>query len=238
MNLRLCWNKENYQEFIIYLKSLSDLNYKAFNSKIINTKYNMLGIRIPKLRTIAREINKGDVLSFLECCNNFYYEEVLIKGLVIAYSNNFNYLESYLLEIDNWAICDSFVSSLKITNLDEFLSKVRIFLKDDYEYKVRFALVVLLNFYVEEKYLKEIFKLVNEIKREEYYINMAIAWLISECFIKYPALTRSFLENNNLNKFTQNKTISKIRDSLRVSNDVKKDILKYSYYSAIKAKNV
>ena len=64
-------------------------------------------------------------------------------------------------------------------------------------------------------------------KREEYYINMAIAWLISECFIKYPALTRSFLENNNLNKFTQNKTISKIRDSLRVSNDEKKDIVKY-----------
>ena len=224
------WSKEKYQEFITYLKNISDSNYQQFQKKIINTKYEILGVRLPIIRKIVKKITNRE--EFLKYSQNNYYEEVLIKGLLIAtLPNPKDYLDDYLYQIDNWAICDSLASSLKIVkkNLDEFLIKINEYLNDSYEYKVRFGLVLLLDYYVEEKYLPKIFKLVDNLKCKEYYIEMAIAWLVAECFIKYPDLTWPYIKKNNLNKFVQNKTISKIRDSYRVDKKVKESLLKYRY---------
>ena len=86
---------------------------------------------------------------------------------------------------------------------------------------------MLLTFYVEDKYIQDILNYINQIKREEYYINMAIAWLVCECFVKSRDLTLSFLKENELNVFTQNKAISKIRDSYRVSASDKELLVSY-----------
>ena len=226
------WSKESYQEFINYLKTIKDVNYQQFQKKIINTKYEILGVRLPVIRKIVKEITNPK--DFLKFCQNKYYEEVLIKGLVIASLKDFEpYLESYLLEIDNWAICDSFCNSLKIKDLDEFLLKIKNYLNSKHEYTVRVGLVLLLNNYVSEKYLKTIFSLTDKINRDEYYINMAISWLIAECFIKYPNLTLPYIKNNHLKAFTQNKTISKIRDSYRVKKEVKEKLLQYRFVDKI-----
>lgn len=200
------WSKEKYQEFVSYLQKISDNNYQQFQKKIINTKYEILGVRLPIIRKIVKQITNPE--DFLAFCQNKYYEEVLIKGLVIAsLKDNETLVENYLLEIDNWAICDSFCSSLKIKDLDKYLLKIRNYLNSEHEYTVRVGLVLLLNNYVSEKYLKEIFSLTDKINRDEYYINMAISWLVAECFIKYPDLTWPYIKNNHLNKFTQNKTV-------------------------------
>ena len=79
---------------------------------------------------------------------------------------------------------------------------------------------------MEEKYLEEIFKLIDKIKLDKYYVNMGIAWLLCECFTKYPTETLNFLLKSQINTFTFNKTISKIRESFRVSNEMKKSLLK------------
>ncbi len=227
------WNEEKYQKFINYLKTIQDKKYQQFQKKIINTKYEILGVRLPIIRKIVKKITNPQ--SFLQFCQNKYYEEVLIKGLVITSLDNFEpYLEDYLLEIDNWAICDSFCNSLKIKDLDKFLLKITNYLSSKYEYTVRVGLVLLLNNYVSEKYLKTIFSLTDKINRDEYYINMAISWLIAECFIKYPNLTWPYIKNNHLNKFTQNKIISKIRDSYRVKKEVKEKLLEYRNVSMTK----
>ena len=224
------WSKEKYQEFVNYLKTISDTNYQQFQKKIINTKYEILGVRMPILRKVVKEIGQNNPQSFLEFCQNKYYEEVLIKGLVITIlDNNDFYVKNYLKEIDNWAICDSFCNSLKIKDLDEYLLEINNYLNSEHEYTVRVGLVLLLNNYVEEKYLKTIFSLVEQIKKDDYYINMASSWLISECFIKYPDITWPYLKNNHLTKFVQNKTISKIRDSYRVNKEIKESLLKYRY---------
>ena len=123
MNLnKILWTKEIYQEYINYLKSLGNEKYKNFHSKLTTTKYEILGITLPMQRKIAKEICKGDIISFLEFNNAEYYEEVLIRGLVIATIKDkdlfLNYLDNYVLQIDNWGICDSFCNSLKIINLE------------------------------------------------------------------------------------------------------------------------
>lgn len=221
------WNEKDYQNFINYLLSLKDEKYLEFNKKLIFSKYEMIGIRMPILKKIANEIFKGNYLTFLELCQYKYYEEIMIIGFILTKIKDISllekYLDSFLLKIDNWAICDSFCNSLKIVSLnkDYFWNKILYFLKQKEEYTVRVGLILILNFYVEEKYLQLIFQEINQINREEYYINMGIAWLICECFIKEREKTLKFLKNNNLNKFTNNKAISKIRESYRVTKEDK-----------------
>ena len=117
MNLNK-WDKGEYNNYIKYLISLKEDDYKEFSKKLINTKYEMLGIRLPKLRSIAKEILKGNYQEYLKYNNPIYYEEVMIKGFVIAYSKEESILEKHLYEqidnIDNWSLCDSFCKSLKL----------------------------------------------------------------------------------------------------------------------------
>lgn len=113
------WNKDKYKKFMEYLKSLQDLKYKEFHSSLVlNSKYKMIGIRVPIMRDIAKKIAKGNIEEFLECAQDIYYEEVMIQGLVISHIKDeklfyINFKE-YINKIDNWAICDSFCSSIKI----------------------------------------------------------------------------------------------------------------------------
>lgn len=234
MNLKaITWNKKTYQEFIIYLKSISEATYKEFSQKITFTKYEMLGIRLPKLRSIAKDISKGDYESFLEVSENKYYESVMIKLLVIANIKDLDECMSYFDEaislIDNWALCDTFCNSLKIVakNKEYFLNVIDDLIKGNKIYHIRVGLILLVCFYVEEEYLDLICKYLDSIKSDEYYVNMAEAWLLCEVFIKYEDFGLKYLENNQLNKFTINKTISKIRDSYRVSKSMKDYITKY-----------
>lgn len=233
MNLeKIEWNKKTYQEFIRYLKSLSDINYRDFNLKTITTNYEMLGIRLPLLRKMAKEISKGNKEEYLKYSDNNYYEEVMLKGFVIASIKEqevlLNYLDDYVSLIDNWAICDSFSNSLKIVlkDKDYWFLYFKKYLQSPEEFQVRLGLVTYLNFFVEEKYLEEIFKLIDKIKLDKYYVNMGIAWLLCECFTKYPTETLNFLLKSQINTFTFNKTISKIRESFRVSNEMKESLLK------------
>ena len=234
MDLKIVeWNKETYQKFINELKSIGEEEYKKFSEKITFTKYEMLGIRLPKLRSMAKEISKGDYSSFLKVCKENYYEEVMIQLLVIANIKDLKecmfYFDHAISLIDNWALCDTFCNSLKIVdkNKEYFLNKIEELIKKNKTYYIRVGLILLLCFYVEEKYLDLIISYLDNIKSDEYYVNMAEAWLVCEIFIKYEDYGVKYLESNKLNKFTINKSISKIRDSYRVSKKMKENILKF-----------
>lgn len=233
MNLDRAWTNKKVEEFLQYLKSISEEKYKEFNQRIISTKYEMLGIRLPKLRKIANEISKTDIASFLKITSNDYYEVVLIKGLVIAKIKNVDeclkYFHSYLDLIDNWAITDSFCNSLKIVakNKDTFRKIIKELIQTKSEYIVRVGLILLLNYYVEKEELPFVFEMINISVSNAYYINMARAWLLCEVFVKYQKETLAYLDKFQLDKFTINKAISKIRDSYRVTKEIKEDILKY-----------
>jgi 3-methyladenine DNA glycosylase AlkD len=183
----------------------------------------MLGIRLPILRKIARDISKTNIEEFLKLSNDTYYEEVMLQGLVISHIEDeqvfYNYFKKYINKIDNWAICDSFCNSIKIVKKYEdkyFKEAVKLSLSEK-EFISRVGLIILLNHFIKEENLEKIFDTLNKIKTDKYYVNMAEAWLVCEIYTKYPKQTLKFIKNNNLNKFTQNKSISKIHDSYRVS---------------------
>ena len=228
------WNKENYNEFVKYLISLQDVKYKDFHSSLVlNSKYEMIGIRVPIMRDVAKKISKSNIEEFLEYAQDKYYEEVMIQGLIISHIKDekmfYKHFIEFIKKIDNWAICDSFCSSIKLVrNYEEkyFKEAIKMALNKD-EFISRVGLVMILNHFISQKNLKIIFDTLNKIQSEKFYINMAEAWLVCEMYIKYPKETKEFINNNKLNKFTQNKAISKIHDSFRVSKKEKELLRKY-----------
>lgn len=227
------WNEESYLVFCNYLKSISDNKYRDFNKKLISSKKKILGIKMPILKRIAKDIYKGDYEKFLKINKNIYYEEVMLRLLIIGNIKSIEELEKYFFKsidlIDNWALCDTFCSSLKIvkSNKKYFLKIIDKLINSKKDYYIRVGLVLLLDYYVESDYLDLIFNYINKLDNDSYYVSMAASWLLCEVFIKYQSETLEYLNNNNLNKFIINKMICKIRDSYRVDKEMKDYILKY-----------
>lgn len=234
MNLNLTqWDELSYQSFKKYLFSIKEDKYKEFSSKLTKTKYPILGIRVPVLRKIAKEIFKGNYNSFLKCSLNDTFEEVFIKGLVISNIKDenefFKYIDDFVSKIDDWSICDSFCNSLKIVNqdLNKYFEYFTKYLKSNKEFKIRVCLIVYLNFYTKKEYIDKIIDNILKIKNNYYYVEMAISWLLAEIYLVDKEKVINLLKNKKLNKFVNNKTISKLRDSYRVSKEDKKELLNW-----------
>lgn len=219
----LIWTPTIYNNYLNYLKKQKDTDdFKKFSQRLITTKDQMLGIKIPKLRKLAKEISKTEFTSFLDHVTNTYYEEKLVEGFVIGNINNKNIFDQYFFnfirKIDNWSTCDTVISSCKIMKRDHsyYQEACKLIEKKD-EFIVRVGLIIILDHYIDDVHIDDILNKIDKLKSNYYYVNMAIAWLISTCFVKYRDKTLEYLKHNNLNKFTYNKAIQKTIESLRVS---------------------
>lgn len=210
------------------LFELSDDKFKTFHSRLCPNTDNIIGVRLPLLRQLAKEIAKGDWRNFLSNSKEEYYEEILINGLVIAYAKcdveeRLNYIESFVPKIDKWAICDSFCNTLKFVNKNKEImwEFIQSYLKSYNEFEIRFAVVIILNYYITEDYIDLVLKTLDNIKHDGYYVKMAVAWAISMCFIKFEEKTMAYLKDNSLDDFTYNKSLQKICESLRIDKNTK-----------------
>lgn len=213
------------------LFALSEEKYQKFSSSLIPGITNLIGVRIPEIRKIAKKIAKEDPLGYLLAAEDTYFEEIMLQGLVIGAMKSdietvLFQVEQFVPKIDNWSVCDSFSNSLKIA--EKHRGEVWKFLipywHSEKEYEVRFAVVMMLFHFVTEEYLERLFEAFNEIKVSAYYVKMAVAWAVSVCFVKFPEATMQFLKQNELDDETFNKSIQKIRESRQVSQEKKKAV--------------
>ena len=217
------------------LNKYIDTDYKKFHEKLCHTNYEILGIKIPILRKIAKDLlKKYDYERIKINLNNNIYEYIMLEGLLIGnlevcYPNKLILIDNFLPKIDNWAICDIFVSELKFikNNLDIFWDFLLLKLKNNKTYYQRFVIVMLLNYYINDTYIDKVLNILLNIKNEEYYVKMAISWGISICLIKYFDKTIEFLNTNKyiLDKWTYNKALQKGLESYRISKE-NKEILR------------
>ncbi len=229
---------KEYENFRKYLFELSEEKFQKFTKKLIPNYENIIGIRTPILKNIAKIISKNNYENyfktfdeFIKNKNTIYHEEKLFYSYMIIYSKE-NYetklkrINKFIDLIDNWAICDS-VGNFKFlkNNKNYYFYYLLGKLNTPNIWKQRFILVSLLNFYIEDKYLDNIFKIIEKIKSDEYYVNMAKAWLLSICYIKFKDETFTYLKKSNLDSWTINKTVQKIREATRVSKEEKNKIL-------------
>lgn len=221
-------------KIIDYLKENKDKQYAEFSKKIIpDTKYEIIGVRTPKLKQLAKEVVKDSQL-FLSFINDkhTYHEEFILHGLLLgeykeSISKTLIFLTKFIPHIDNWAVCDSTVSALKIfkTNKKCVFNFTEKIINSKHPYSVRFAVVTLLWYFLDDEYFDNSIRLINKvIFSDNYYVNMSIAWFFSIALIKNYDKTIFYLENKTLPKFIHNKTIQKCIDSFRVTNQIKKHL--------------
>ena len=223
---------DSYRELRGKLEQSADDKYREFAMKICTSKHSFLGVRVPQIRKCANQVPKEKIEEFIAICPATY-EEVLLRGFLIArlpYEHLLNYFDSQLKYIDDWSTCDLFCSAIskavKKNREDFFENKISKLLDNKHEFTVRVGLVLLKCCYVEPVYLEFIFAETDRLSgREEYYVKMGLAWLISECFVKFPSGTLGYLVESKMPMWTFNKTISKICDSYRVDAKTK-DFLK------------
>lgn len=207
----------------ILLKKAEE-NYRQFSSSLLPDVNNILGIRLPVLRKIAKQLYKsGNYEDFIKCRKFEYFEETMLKGMLIGLLQKkpeemLLYIKNFINEIDNWSVCDCFCAGLKFTenNRELVWNFLEPYFKSDKEFELRFAYVMLLSYFVTSEYIDKIFEKIDLFKDEKYYSRMSVAWLLSVCFVKEREKTLIYLKHSKLDKWTYNKSLQKICESLRV----------------------
>ena len=214
------------------LKQLADEKYRKFHTGLCPGTENILGIRVPVLRDYAKKLSKEyEIRDLLNDIDNEYYEEIMLQGMLIGLEkqtdeeiqNILQDIERFVPKIDNWAVCDVFCAGLKITkkHVKEMWKFLQKYVRSDKEFEIRFGVVMILDYYITEEYLERIFAIFDSIKSNQYYVQMAVAWAISICLIKFYDKTINYLETSHIDKFTYNKALQKAIESYRITEEQK-----------------
>ncbi len=200
--------------------------FASFNKKVVNTNKKLIGVKLPILRKIAKELAaESQIIDILE---DEYFEETMLAGLIMSQGKNmaecYNNLVNFCPRIDNWATCDCVCSTCKIFLKDKenkFLPKFMDLAKSDHTFTARAGIVMLMNYYFKPETIESVLNFVTTIENHSYYIDMAAAWLISTAMVKFSNSTIELLSKKTLPAYIQNKAISKCQDSFRLSQENK-----------------
>lgn len=214
------------------LFALQDLGYGDFHSKLMPTvcKDRIIGVRVPQLRKFAKELNKSELKAeFLNALPHKYYEEDNLHAFLIEQIKDFDEcifaLDNFLLFVDNWATCDMMTPKVLGTNTEKLYEKIEEWVKSEHIYTIRFAIVTLMKFFMDERLDKKHLSLILKIKTDEYYINMAIAWYLATALSSRWDVVIPYIEKQKFDKRVHNKAIQKAVESYRITKE-QKDYLK------------
>jgi 3-methyladenine DNA glycosylase AlkD len=212
------------------LFALKDENYRRFHAKLIPDIPidNIIGVRTPVLRKYAKEVAKlPETNIFLESLPHIYYEENNLHGALLSllYPKDIiafmEQLERFLPYVDNWATCDMLSPKIFKKHLPYVYERVQKWLQSDAVYTIRFGIVTLLGFYLDDAFEPEMLQLVANVRSEEYYVNMAVAWYFSMALVKQYDATLPYIQNRVLEPWTHNKSIQKAIESRRIPQETK-----------------
>lgn len=216
------------EEIRSFLEEHADVKYREFNSSLIPGTDNILGVRAPIMRSLAKQLAKGDWRSYLEGARDDSYEEICLQGFVIGYAKAdidelLSYAAAFIPKIHDWSVNDGFCSTFKIAQ--KHREKVWDFLmqykNSSEEFEQRVVAVMLMNHFLVEDYIDKVLKVWDELNHEGYYCKMGVAWGVATAYAKFPEKTHAFLLQNHLDDFTYNKSIQKMIESYRVSAEDK-----------------
>lgn len=210
------------------LFSMQDLSYREFHSRLMPDveKDTVIGIRVPVLRKYVKELAKDpEIGEFLEDLPHRYYEENNVHGFLIQqmkeYGQCMEELEKFLPYINNWATCDMTSPKVFKKHKEELLETVRRWIVSDHVYTVRYGIGMLMQHYLDEDFREEYPQVVSEIRSEEYYVNMMIAWYFATALAKQYETILPYIEKQKLDVWTHNKTIQKACESYRITPEQK-----------------
>lgn len=210
------------------LFSMQDEEYRQFQSRLMPTVDSqvIIGVRTPELRSFAKEFSKNSQSKdFLDILPHKYYEENNLHAFLIErlndYDSTIDALYKFLPYVDNWATCDMMKPKVFQKNKDKLIVEIKRWIDSADTYMVRFAIGMLMTFYLDDDFKTEYVNMVASVKSEEYYINMMIAWYFATALAKQYDNVLPYIENNTLEKWVHNKSIQKAVESRRISDEQK-----------------
>lgn len=210
------------------LQALADPVYKEFHRKLIPTvdPDTILGVRTPQLRRFAKDFAKTpEAFVFLCTLPHICYEENNVHGFLIEEMKNFDdavdALNKFLPHIDNWATCDMISPKAFRNKQKELYPHILQWLRSDHTYTIRFAIEMLMKYYLEDHFEDAHLNLVSSLRSEEYYVNMMISWYFATALTKQYEATLPYLETPHMDIWTHNKAIQKAIESRRITPEQK-----------------
>lgn len=210
------------------LFALQDLNYRQFQAKLMPTvdPEQIIGVRMPALRKLAKELKgTAEAEAFLAALPHRYYDENNLHGLLLcarsSYEETVAGLEDFLPHVDNWATCDLLSPRAFRSHPPQLPEQIRRWLDSGDTYTVRFGLEMLMSFYLDECFRPEYLDWAAEVKSEEYYVRMMVAWYFATALAKQYDAALPYLTSRRLEQWTHNKTIQKAVESYRITPEQK-----------------
>ena len=209
--------------------------YAAFNKRIVNTKMPVIGVRVPDLRRLARELASGmsaaDISKLLLKAQNESFDYVLLCGLLITHARlddqmAINLTKQYLPHVDSWAHIDVFVEKKRRFAGEVWWDFALECLQNEDELTVRYGVISLMTNFLDEAHIDQVFAVLRNVKHDGYYVKMALAWLYATAAVHFFELTLAELENEHIDTWTRNKSYQKMRESRRFTPEEQAVILK------------
>lgn len=210
------------------LFELQDLKYRDFHSKLLPgiDKEKIIGIRTPQLRKFAKEFAKTEEkVLFLQELPHTYYEENNLHMMLVSWMKDYGAclkeVRRFLPYIDNWATCDLPLPKCFEKHKTELLPEIQSWIMDTHTYTIRYGIGVLMRLYLDEAFLPEFPELVAQVRSEEYYVNMMIAWYMATALAKQWETIIPYIEQKKLPEWVHRKTIQKAVESYRITPEQK-----------------
>lgn len=210
------------------LLSMQDEKYRAFQVKLFPTvdPETVIGVRTPDLRGYAKKLLKEeDVSAFLSDLPHRYFDENQLHAFILSelkdYGKCMEEVNRFLPYVDNWATCDQMSPKVFKKNRPQLLEQIRIWLKSDRTYTIRFAIGMLMEHFLDDAFNLSYPEMVAGIRSDEYYVNMMIAWYFATALAKQYEAILPFIENRKLDVWTHNKAIQKAIESYRITPEQK-----------------
>ena len=224
----------NRDEIVAELFRLQDQEYAAMQVRLIPTVKadRIIGVRTPELRTFAGKLFKDkdsdgdrDIASFLTTLPHQYFDEDQLHAFVISLEKDFDKcvaeVEAFLPYIDNWATCDQLSPKAFKKDPERLLPYIRKWIGSDKVYTVRFAIGMLMQHFLDERFDPVYADMVAAVRSEEYYVSMMVAWYFATALAKQYDSVLPYLEEKKLDDRTHNKAIQKSVESYRITAEQK-----------------
>ena len=210
------------------LFDLKDETYAEFQSKLLPNikREKIIGVRVPEMRKLAKEYFKNEESKiFLNDLPHEYYDENLLHGMLISEIKDYNEcikaLDKFLPYVDNWAVCDTISPKVFKNNKEKLIEKIKDWMSSKETYVCRFGILMLMKHFLDGDFKTEYLEIPANIKSDEYYINMMIAWFFATALAKHWDETIAYIEKEKLDTWIHNKTIQKARESYRLTSSQK-----------------
>lgn len=209
------------------LFSMKDDVYRDFNSALIPniSKECFIGVRTPALRAYAKKLFKSApevVDEFLSDLPHSYFEENQLHAFlieqIIDHNKCMSALEAFLPYVDNWATCDSMNPKALKKDLPALLTAAKKWIGSQHEYTCRYGIGVLMRYFLDDSFEPEYSALVADVRRDEYYVKMMVAWYFATALAKQYDAVIGYIKERRLDKWTHNKAIQKAIESYRVTD--------------------